>query len=77
MTDQNKGRRVRIMGSERSYRVYTVEPDGEVRLLPCRAVTISFHQRRDGKTAAEAVVYFTSPELDVEAPRASDGVRAG
>lgn len=73
MTDKNAGRRIRIMGDERGYRVYTVEPNGREAELPCTSVTIHFH--KSGR--AEAMVYFTSPELAVEAPRASDGVRAG
>jgi hypothetical protein len=33
--------------------------------------------RTHGKFYAEALCYFTHPSLKVEAPRASDGVRAG
>lgn len=73
MTDVNAGRRIRIQGDERSMRVYTVEPDGEVKELPCTAVTIQYHKTG----GAVAMVYFTPVELQVEAPRASDGVRAG
>lgn len=72
--DANHGRRLRIQGDERSYRVYTVEPDGTTLELPnVNTVTITFH--RSGH--AEAIVYFSKVELQVEAPRSADGVRAG
>lgn len=74
MTDANKGRRLRIVGDERSYKVYTVEPDGPVRELPnVTSVTVYLH--RSG--ICEAQVFFSNPEIVIEAPRASDGVRAG
>jgi hypothetical protein len=77
MTDANAGRRVSIVGDESGYKVYTIEPDGEVRELPARAVTIQMQQLDNGEFYAEALCYFTHPSLKVEAPRASDGVRAG
>lgn len=77
MTNKNEGRRVRIAGDEDDLKVYTVEPDGEVRELDCRAVTVSYIKGRDGYIHAEAMVYFSSPVLDIEAPRSADGVRAG
>lgn len=73
MTDVNAGRRVAVRGDERSYKVYTVEPDGTEKELPCNSVTIQLHKSGN----ATAMVYFDMPILDVEAPRASDGVRAG
>ncbi len=79
MTDKNAGRRVFITGGteDEPYKVYTVEPDGRVELLPCRSVTIMVQQNADGTSSAVAMVYFTSPILAVEAKRHADGVRAG
>lgn len=74
MTDANRGRRIRIQGDERGYRVYSVEPDGHsFELENVNTVTITFHKSGH----AEAMVYFSKVELQVEAPRSPDGVRAG
>lgn len=72
--DANYGRRIRVSGDERGYRVYSIERDGSSHELPnVNTVTITFHKSGH----AEAIVYFSKVELAVEAPRSADGVRAG
>ena len=78
MTDKNAGRRVLISGNElQGYSVWTIEPDGIKERLNCRSVTVQVHQNHDGTQSAEAMCYFTSPDLQIEAPRSADGVRTG
>lgn len=78
MTNKNEGYRLRITGTEKSYKLYLVDPEGSAVELPrtrFRCATVYCHQDRDGGTTAYATLYVTSPELSLEVPRASDGVR--
>lgn len=78
MSNKNEGRRVYVEGNDLAgYDVYTIEPDGTIEPLDCRSVTVTVQRNADGSTSALAVVYFTSPELNILAPRHADGVRAG
>lgn len=69
----NEAQKIEIVGDALTgYTVWAIV-DGQYTKLPARAVTIIWNSEGN----CEAVCYFTNPTLLVEAPRASDGVRAG
>ncbi len=74
-TDNNDKWKVQVYGDATAgYKVYAVSPHGVK--APLEFSYLELHMSGKGEFS-EAVVYFPHPVVDVEVPRAADGVRAG